>query len=254
MKAKFINEAIKHLKPRTDEEIWSFINDDEWSYHEDYHDNYELYKKLIIERPFIKEILEDILGTSPENRIQQIDKYKWHNKVSRFTFWFQTFSSMTVYFKKSLNVEILLNHKVNVQVPGNTDYNFSVTIWDEEPEKPKEVKSIPTKSINPMKGRNQVIEGAKIKHLKYHSPEELKKIPDPPSFYESLTPEQQNWFDTIVNNKKEIRELYYDKWYRNGGWNGMIDAINAYIEKEGIPYPPGFEDLETIWDELMNEL
>jgi len=94
----------------------------------------------------------------------------------------------------------------------------------------------------------------KIKHLRYHTPEELAKIPDPPEPYDLLTDEQKTWFDKIVNGADEIKQLYRYKYYRNGGWNGMIDAINAYQDKKNIEMPEFDDEGFDIWKMIMDEI
>ena len=41
----------------------------------------------------------------------------------------------------------------------------------------------------------------------------------------SYSKEGQRLFVFLDENRSLIRGLYDDKWYKNGGWNGMMDAI-----------------------------
>jgi len=130
-----IDEAIKHMPGRPDEEIWGFLKQDSWKYNvNDEHMMFDLYHKLIQERPYIKIILEDILGTSPQNyRIQQINKNPWSARETNFVFYFEQHSSFMLTFNnKPETAELLLKHRVNIQLPGNSDYSFSVTMYDEK--------------------------------------------------------------------------------------------------------------------------
>ena len=137
MKAKTVNEAIKHMPGRPDEEIWGFLKQDSWKYNvNDEHMMFELYRRLVSERPYIKIILEDILGTSPQNyRIQQINKNPWSKRETNFTFYFEQYASFTVYFNNE-KTELLVKHNVSMQAPGNSDYCFSVSMSDEKIAKP----------------------------------------------------------------------------------------------------------------------
>jgi len=128
-----IDEAIKHMPGRTEEEIWSFYNQDSWRYSGDKHIIFDLYHKMIKERPYIKEILEGIFGTVPDNyRIQQINKNPWSTRETNFTFYFERNASLTAYLHKPERLALLLKHNVNIQCPGNGDYSFSITMYDEK--------------------------------------------------------------------------------------------------------------------------
>jgi hypothetical protein len=125
-----IDESIKHLKPRSEEEIWGFINNNDFHFFESSQNNFELYKKLIETRPFIKEILEDILQITPEWHLTGINKYSYHGRNIMFTFFLVSWGSMSLYIRKKNNINLLLKHEVDIQYPGNKDYGFSISIKD----------------------------------------------------------------------------------------------------------------------------
>ena len=101
-----------------------------------------------------------------------------------------------------------------------------------------------------------------IKHLKPRTKEEIASLPEPKEYNtldditELLTPRQQRWVDIIMDGSNEIRRSYDKKWWRNGGWNGMMDAIDDYLEKKRIK-TPNFDNLEgfiNIYSLIMNEI
>ena len=78
------------------------------------------------------------------------------------------------------------------------------------------------------------------------------------SVYDELSPEQQTYIDTILDNGATIKGLYEDKWYKNGGWNGMMDAIDELENLRNIKQP-NFDNLDLpgdidIWQLIMHEL
>jgi hypothetical protein len=104
-----------------------------------------------------------------------------------------------------------------------------------------------------------------IKHLKPRTPEEIANLPDPPEpkvyetiddIYDELNPQQQIWADEILAGRNTIRGLYNDEYWRNGGWNGMMDAISAYMKMKNIVEPSfeNFEGLINIDELLINSM
>ncbi len=80
----------------------------------------------------------------------------------------------------------------------------------------------------------------------------MKTIDD---IYDDLNAEQQSYVDSILGGKHTIKGLYYDKYYKNGGWNGMMDAISEFEKMNNIERP-NFDDLEedvSITEMLMEE-
>jgi hypothetical protein len=86
--------------------------------------NYDAYKEAVAMFPVIKEILEDILGTTPQYRIVHMNQD--HN---RMTFWFSKYGSMQLSCRSQADLETLFNHKVTIQYPGNQDYGFSISMF-----------------------------------------------------------------------------------------------------------------------------
>lgn len=86
--------------------------------------NYDSYKEAVKMFPFIKDILEDILGTTPQYRLVQLSQD--HN---RMTFWFSKYGSMHLSCRSEADMETLINHKVTIQYPGNQEYGFSISMF-----------------------------------------------------------------------------------------------------------------------------
>ena len=123
-----INEAIKNMPGRSDEEIYSMLNEPEWRMHDENY-VYLIYKKLIEKHPYIEEILE-VLETSPEHRLEGINKYTRMGKaLQHWHFYFSRHGSL--YFHSEIsNSELLKKHKVSIQIPGNQNYGFSISIYE----------------------------------------------------------------------------------------------------------------------------
>lgn len=85
--------------------------------------NYDSYKEAVAMFPVIKEILEDILGTTPQYRIIQVNHIR-----NRIVFYFSKYGSMQLSCRSQADLETLYNYKVSIQYPGNQDYGFSVSI------------------------------------------------------------------------------------------------------------------------------
>jgi hypothetical protein len=83
-----INEAIKHLKPRSEEEL-AKLPKSQGIKHDTSH-NFEVYENIISRKPYIKAIVEDILSASPKysiqgNSVKEIDyAKKKENKEEEF--------------------------------------------------------------------------------------------------------------------------------------------------------------------------
>jgi len=95
----------------------------------DYMKNWETYQRIIGEKPYIKVILEDILQTTPQYRINQIREYE----NGHVTFWFSNSGGMFLYFGKErslvlAHLDLLTEHAVQIQFPGNQNYGFTVAI------------------------------------------------------------------------------------------------------------------------------
>lgn len=87
--------------------------------------NFKVYEDIVAQYPHIKHIIEEIFKPSPEYALYDV----WEQDNS-FTFYFH--QSMSVYMGTGDNAEFLKKYKVSVQVPGNQDYTFSITIRKEE--------------------------------------------------------------------------------------------------------------------------
>lgn len=83
--------------------------------------NYKVYQEIIKQHPHVKTILEGIF-TAPKYAINDIKVSKYsHNKS--VVFYMNQSCSVESFFMKTL-----IKHDVSIQFPGNTDYNFSVSI------------------------------------------------------------------------------------------------------------------------------
>jgi hypothetical protein len=95
------------------------------------------------------------------------------------------------------------------------------------------------------------------------SPEELNKYNEyldeltlDDIYDQYLSREQQNYIEEILSNSTTIKGLYHDKWYKNGGWNGTMDAIHEFEEIRKIK-KPNFDNLPegiNILELIMNAL
>ena len=102
------------------------LNEDEY---DDTASNFKRYEEIVSRKPYVKEIVEDILSCSPRYRIDKVDE----DDKGRITLWISKSGSMTVYFTKPEEIQyglndLLLKHKVSIQVPGNQDYGFTISI------------------------------------------------------------------------------------------------------------------------------
>jgi hypothetical protein len=61
---------------------------------------------------------------------------------------------------------------------------------------------------------------------------------------------EDEFADFLELHQNEILGLYHDTYYKNGGWNGMMDALDNVEKRYGVCY-----DVESIdnYDKLVNE-
>lgn len=64
---------------------------------------------------------------------------------------------------------------------------------------------------------------------------------------EIIIAESERLEEFLESHYGEIKGIYEDKYYRNGGWNGMMDAIDEVVERYGFTY-----DSDLISDEFEN--
>jgi hypothetical protein len=86
---------------------------------------FQQYEMIIESKPWVKTIIEDILLIVPRYRLDKIDI-----EENRISMWISKFGSMGIYFRRPEEIELLLKHKVSIQVPGNQEYGFSLSIND----------------------------------------------------------------------------------------------------------------------------
>ena len=86
---------------------------------------FQQYEMIIESKPWVKTIIEDILLIVPRYRLDKIDI-----EENRVSMWISKFGSMGIYFRRPEEIELLLKHKVSIQVPGNQEYGFSLSIND----------------------------------------------------------------------------------------------------------------------------
>ena len=122
-----IDEAIKNMPGRTPEELLDFINQKEWQFHNE--NVRTIYYKLIEKHPFINEILE-ALGTSPRYFLAGINK-NTNRKGPLWHFYFNKSASMYVDFRSPINIKLFTKYNISIQMPGNADYGFSITIHED---------------------------------------------------------------------------------------------------------------------------
>lgn len=69
-----------------------------------------------------------------------------------------------------------------------------------------------------------------------------------------MTNEKEEYAEFLTEHKGEIIGLYRDTYYKNGGWNGMMDAISDVKNRHGIEAPE-FEDgeFEEIYEEIFGQ-
>ena len=60
----------------------------------------------------------------------------------------------------------------------------------------------------------------------------------------------EQYAEFLEHHRGEILGLYRDKYYRNGGWNGMMDAINDVENRYNIELEEDADTSEVI-DEFM---
>jgi hypothetical protein len=68
--------------------------------------------------------------------------------------------------------------------------------------------------------------------------------------YDLLPSDIIEYIDFLEKNVGAIKDIYQNKFYRNGGWNGLMDSINYVEKKEKYKVPdldieiPGFPDID----------
>ena len=55
--------------------------------------------------------------------------------------------------------------------------------------------------------------------------------------YDDLPKGWQKWVDKILAHSGEIVDAYHEKWWRNGGWNGFMDAMGEIEKRYRIKEP-----------------
>jgi hypothetical protein len=58
--------------------------------------------------------------------------------------------------------------------------------------------------------------------------------------YEYLPKEIKNYIEFLQDNEDTIKGLYTDRYYKNGGWNGIMDAI-SHVQKQNNIITPDFD-------------
>ena len=201
-----MNEAIKYLTPRSEEEIEKKLPK-----------NVVMLKKYLNKKKIPYELEFDTYG-DPNFYLKNycID---YHSVGKDFVIW-QKYEKHTDMISSHISLEKVINF-------------------------------IETERINEA-----------IKHLPGRTPEEIASLPEIKEYKtlddieELLTPRQRRWVDKIIDGKREIRQLYDERWWKNGGWNGLMDAINDYERKIKIT-TPDFDNLDgfiDIYELIINEL
>jgi hypothetical protein len=61
--------------------------------------------------------------------------------------------------------------------------------------------------------------------------------------------EQERVQKFVNEHQSEIQALYDKKYYLNGGWYGLIDAMDDVMESEGFTY-----DLTIVTENVLQEI
>ena len=85
--------------------------------------NAQLYEGIVERHPFVKTIAEDIFHIVPSYGLWQIQE-----DGRGVTLWCGRARSMGAYFNDQTKMDLLIDHKVSFQVPGNQDYAYSLSI------------------------------------------------------------------------------------------------------------------------------
>ena len=118
---KIIREDLFSGKTPDDliKDLVEYIEGDNWSFKSNTSQAYTLYETIVTIYPHIKEILEKVFKTNPRYALHSMWK---HRKEITFYFYQSMSCDMVLYH------EILKKYGVSFQVPGNQDYNFSISI------------------------------------------------------------------------------------------------------------------------------
>ena len=123
MKAKFVNEAFEEKSKEQKKEDMLYPELATGNKKLEPHENYQLYKKIIVIFPHIKEIFENTYQIYPNYQIEKISKGD-----NAITFWLNKSGSCSIYYNNKKKLELLEKYKVSFQVPGNQEYGFSISI------------------------------------------------------------------------------------------------------------------------------
>ena len=128
MKAKFVTEGIKAAeksqpiekiereeKPRPQRPFKEVKG-----IQDKYYQNFEIYQEAVQRHPFVETIVEKIFHVVP-NYLHQIQEDK-----RGVTVWCH--NSCGLYFSNQEMADLLIQHRVSFQVPGNQEYTFSISI------------------------------------------------------------------------------------------------------------------------------
>lgn len=69
----------------------------------------------------------------------------------------------------------------------------------------------------------------------------------------SIQTEIEKLKDFVQSHSGEITGLFHDKYERNGGWNGLMDAFNEIQERYDFSYDADEIDSEE-FEEIFNNL
>ena len=83
--------------------------------------NYQVYKNIIEKFPFVK----DIMATFYVNEKYAINNIWLDRQSDKIVFYF---NQSCAFYSKPETLKLMEKYEVFFQVPGNTDYNFSISI------------------------------------------------------------------------------------------------------------------------------
>jgi hypothetical protein len=82
-------------------------------------------------------------------------------------------------------------------------------------------------------------------------PSEEKEFDNIDDLYDWADDAGKQYIDTILNAAGTIHGIHTDKYARNGGWNGLMDAITEYEKTNNILKPDSLEEVTNLF-ELLN--
>jgi hypothetical protein len=82
-------------------------------------------------------------------------------------------------------------------------------------------------------------------------PSEEKEFDNIDDLYDWADDAGKQYIDTILNAAGTIHGIHTDKYARNGGWNGLMDAISEYEKTNNISKPDSLEEVTNLF-ELLN--